>query len=143
MHSNFLMVNFASVLMAFLSAHPLSISIQSEEVKTFSRAFRYFVRLELHTSICFILLFQTVFKIRSGHRANIFSAKFLPNSQDAQVRLNEPQHDKTNKMTFAPSKDPNAQSDQSLRCSHEGILGPTEWTVKTLIRLGKCIIHKS
>ena len=41
----------------------------------------------------------------------------------------EPPHDKTNKMTFAPSEDSesawaSAQSDQSLRCPHEETLGP-------------------
>ena len=41
----------------------------------------------------------------------------------------EPPHDKTNKMA-APSEDsdqpghPPSQSDQSLRCPHEEILGP-------------------
>ena len=41
---------------------------------------------------------------------------------------NEPPHDKTNKMTRAPSKDSDQpghpQSDQSLRCPHEDSLGP-------------------
>ena len=41
----------------------------------------------MHSLIFVIYVFQTVFKIRSGHRANIFSAKFLPNSQDSQVKL--------------------------------------------------------
>ena len=39
----------------------------------------------------------------------------------------EPQHDKTNRMTYAPSEDSgwaSAPSDQSLRCSHEETLGP-------------------
>ena len=54
---------------------------------------------------------------------------------------NEPQHDKINKLTCAPSKD----SDQtghppsliSLHCPHEETLGPKlsiERTAKTLIR---------
>ena len=57
-------------------------------------------------------------------------------------KTNELEHDKTNKMTCAPSED----SDQpghlpsliSLRCLHEGTMGhtlPTECTGKTLIRL--------
>ena len=52
--------------------------------------------------------------------------------------LNEPQHDETNKMACAPSKDrsacASAQSDQRLRCPHEEALGPwlsTERTAKT------------
>ena len=40
----------------------------------------------------------------------------------------EPEHDKTNKMTFMPSglrsAWSSAQSDQSLRCPHEENLGP-------------------
>ena len=46
----------------------------------------------------------------------------------------EPQHDKTSKMACA-----SAQSDQSLRCSHEEAFSPLlpiEHTVKMLIRLG-------
>ena len=35
----------------------------------------------------------------------------------------EPPRDKTNKMAFAPSEDPD-QSDQSLRCLHKESLGP-------------------
>ena len=57
-------------------------------------------------------------------------------------KTNELEHDKTNKMTCAPSED----SDQpghlpsliSLRCLHEETMGhklPTECTAKTLIRL--------
>ena len=48
--------------------------------------------------------------------------------------LNEPQHDKTNKMTGAPSEDQPGKSDQSLPCPHEEALGPlpaTERTAKT------------
>ena len=53
---------------------------------------------------------------------------------------NELPHDKTNKMTFAPSKvsdqpgHPSTQSDQSLCCLHEETLGPqvpVERTAKT------------
>ena len=40
----------------------------------------------------------------------------------------EPPHDKTNKMACAPSEDRSAwaaaQSEQSLRCPHEGSFGP-------------------
>ena len=38
----------------------------------------------------------------------------------------EPPHDKTNKMSCAPSEDSDqtAQSDQSLRCPHEESFGP-------------------
>ena len=58
----------------------------------------------------------------------------------------EPPHDKTNRMPCAPSEDSDqpghpGQSDQSLCCPHEEILGPqlpTERTAKTLIRLGGC-----
>ena len=57
----------------------------------------------------------------------------------------EPVHDKTNKMTCAPSKGSirafATQSDQSLRCPHEETLDlklPIEHTVKTQIRLGRC-----
>ena len=57
----------------------------------------------------------------------------------------EPSHDKTNKMTYAPSEDWSAwasiQSDQSLRCPHEEALGPwlpIECQAKTLIRLRSC-----
>ena len=48
--------------------------------------------------------------------------------------INKSALDKTYKMA-------SAQSDQSLRCPHEISLGPTlptERTVKTLIRLGRC-----
>ena len=56
--------------------------------------------------------------------------------------IHEPPHDKTNKMTCAPSED----SDQpghppSLISPHEESLGPelpTERTAKTLFRLGGC-----
>ena len=65
--------------------------------------------------------------------------------QKRPLGVNEPLHDKTNKITFVHSED----SDQpghlpsliSLRCPHEETLGPKlpiEWTAKTLIRLGKC-----
>ena len=41
--------------------------------------------------------------------------------------INEPPHDKTNKMASAPSEDSNqpgpAQFDQRLRCPHEETLG--------------------
>ena len=37
--------------------------------------------------------------------------------------INELTHDKTNKMTCAPNED-SYQSDQSLRCPHEEMLGP-------------------
>ena len=67
-------------------------------------------------------------------------------NQDTTICLErsfEPPHDKTNKMTFAPSK----ESDQaghlpslnSLHCPHEDRLDPQlpfECTAKTLIRLG-------
>ena len=51
-------------------------------------------------------------------------------------KINEPEQDKSNKMTGAPSKD----SDQPghLRCLHEETMGPkvpTEYTAKTLIKL--------
>ena len=42
----------------------------------------------------------------------------------------------TNRMACAPSEDSDQQSDQSLRCPYEEILGPqlpTERTGKTLI----------
>ena len=68
-------------------------------------------------------------------------------THDAKVPSNsyELPHDKTNKMTCAPSED----SDQpghppsliSLRCSHEESLAPwlpTECTAKSLSRLGGC-----
>ena len=32
-----------------------------------------------------IYLFQVISSVHSGHRANIFSAKFLPNSRDSHV----------------------------------------------------------
>ena len=62
----------------------------------------------------------------------------------------EPEHDKTYKITSAPSED----SDQpghlpsliSLHCLHEEALGPKlsfERTAKTLIRLGGCTSHLS
>ena len=61
------------------------------------------------------------------------------------AEVNEPPHDKTNKMACVPSED----SDQpghppsliSLCCPHEETLGaqlPIEHTAKTLIRLGRC-----
>ena len=51
----------------------------------------------------------------------------------------EPLHDKTNKMTFAPSEDSD-QPGHSLRCPHEETLSPQlpiERTAKTLIRQGR------
>ena len=56
----------------------------------------------------------------------------------------EPSHDKTNKMTWAPSEDrsdwTSSQYSQSLRCPREEALSklPIERTAKTLIRLGGC-----
>ena len=41
----------------------------------------------------------------------------------------EPQHDKTNKMTCAPSKD--SESDQCLHCLHEENLSPKLPTERT------------
>ena len=54
------------------------------------------------------------------------------------LTLYEPKHDKTNKMTWA-----SAQSDQSLCCLHEEVLGPwlsLERTANSLIRLGIQVI---
>ena len=50
-------------------------------------------------------------------------------------KMFEPPVDKTNKMTFAPSKDSYPPSLISLRCPHEETLGPqlsTERTAKPL-----------
>ena len=45
-----------------------------------------------------------------------------------KILINEPPHDKTNELTFAPSEDwsawASAQSDQSLRCPHDESLDP-------------------
>ena len=52
--------------------------------------------------------------------------------------LNEPRHDKTNKMNVRPAK---PQISLDIRCPHEESLGPflpTERTAKALIRLGVC-----
>ena len=61
------------------------------------------------------------------------------------LKLNEPPHDKTNKMACVPSENldqpVHLPSLISLRCPHEesfGPLLPTERTAKTLIRLGGC-----
>ena len=56
----------------------------------------------------------------------------------------EPQHDKTNKMTCAPSKDSDqsgpTQSDQSLECTQwVASQAFSMWTAKRLIRLGGCL----
>ena len=58
----------------------------------------------------------------------------------------EQQHDKSNKMTCAPSKDSNQPGHPpsliSLRCPHEEALGPKlprKRTAKTLFRLGRCL----
>ena len=64
-------------------------------------------------------------------------------------RLNETSHDKTNKMTCAPTEDSDPPSLISLHCPHDEALGP--WlpilrTAKTLIRLGEWPlrwVHKS
>ena len=53
--------------------------------------------------------------------------------------MNEPQHNKTNKITRAPSED--AHTYQILRCPHEKALDPwlpLKRTAKALIRLGEC-----
>ena len=62
-----------------------------------------------------------------------------------RTRQIEPQHNKTNKMKCAPSKDTNQPTQprllNSLLCLHEEALGPwlsMEHTAKTLIRLGRC-----
>ena len=60
--------------------------------------------------------------------------------------IDEPPHDKTNKITYSPSEDScqpghPPKSDQSLRCPHEESLGPYQpikRTAKTLISLGGC-----
>ena len=43
-----------------------------------------------------------------------------------QAYINEPPHDKTNKVACAPSEDSDqtGHPDQSLRCPHEESLGP-------------------
>ena len=56
----------------------------------------------------------------------------------------ELQHDKTNKMTFAPSEDSDKPGHQSLRCPHEealGLLLPIERTAKTdqTVRMSRLI----
>ena len=84
------------------------------------------------------------FVVHIWHNKQVFS--WLGSCKIITVSTwNEPSHDKTNKMTCAPSED----SDQpghppsliSLRCPHEESLGPYRpiaRTAKTLIRLGVC-----
>ena len=59
----------------------------------------------------------------------------------SEENINEPPHDKTNKMACAPSEDSYQPGHLSLRCPHEERFGPSlpnDRTAKTLIRLGGC-----